>query len=66
MSIKGEFPKFKKMDNGKTQTPMTKSDASRIQSTQETSGKDTGSGSFASRAQAAGNRNANANQGKGN
>ncbi|CBX97397.1 hypothetical protein LEMA_P105280.1 [Plenodomus lingam JN3] len=45
-------------DGGKS-TPMTSSDASRIQSTQATGGKDTSSGSFASRAQSAGDKNAN-------
>ncbi|KAF2471167.1 uncharacterized protein BDR25DRAFT_303288 [Lindgomyces ingoldianus] len=44
---------------------MTKEDASRIQSTQATSGKNTGSGSFASRAQAAGDKNSNANSSGG-
>jgi hypothetical protein len=38
-------------------TPMTKEASSRIQSTQATGGKDTGSGSFASRAQSAGDTN---------
>ncbi|KAF2117996.1 hypothetical protein BDV96DRAFT_644329 [Lophiotrema nucula] len=47
---------------GGKSTPMTKSDASRIQSTQATSGKDTGAGSFAARAQSAGDKNANSGQ----
>ncbi|KAI9667136.1 MAG: hypothetical protein M1831_001313 [Alyxoria varia] len=38
---------------------MSKSDASRIQSSQTTGGKDTGAGSFAARAQSAGDRNTN-------
>jgi hypothetical protein len=39
--------------------PMSKSDSSRIQSTQATGGHDTGKGSFPSRAQSAGDRNTN-------
>ncbi|RKO85903.1 hypothetical protein BDK51DRAFT_22215 [Blyttiomyces helicus] len=38
--------------------PMTKSDSSHIQSTQATAGRDFGAGSFAARAQSAGDRNA--------
>lgn len=43
----------------------SKSDAQRIQSTQATGGKDTGAGSFAARAQSAGDKNANADAAKG-
>ncbi|KAL0565422.1 hypothetical protein ABG067_009621, partial [Albugo candida] len=39
--------------------PMKKSDASRIQSTQDKSRQDTGKGSFASRAQSAADKNEN-------
>ncbi|KAL8727125.1 MAG: hypothetical protein Q9166_006258 [cf. Caloplaca sp. 2 TL-2023] len=39
--------------------PMTKEDAQRIQSTQATGGKDTGTGSFAARAQSVGDKNTN-------
>ncbi|KAM5430748.1 hypothetical protein McanMca71_005176 [Microsporum canis] len=47
--------------------PMTKEDASRIQSSQATGGKDMSSGGFAARAQSAGDRNANTSQaGSGN
>ncbi|KAF8848937.1 hypothetical protein BDZ45DRAFT_753292 [Acephala macrosclerotiorum] len=42
---------------------MTKSDSSRIQSSQATNGRDMSSNGFASRAQSAGDRNANANPG---
>ncbi|CZR55494.1 uncharacterized protein PAC_05382 [Phialocephala subalpina] len=42
---------------------MTKSDSSRIQSTQATNGRDMSSNGFASRAQSAGDRNTNANPG---
>ncbi|KAI2628295.1 hypothetical protein GGS21DRAFT_492616 [Xylaria nigripes] len=42
------------------QHQMTQSDASHIQSTQAKSGGDMSSGGFASRAQGAGDRNANA------
>ncbi|KAI8092324.1 uncharacterized protein B0P05DRAFT_525805 [Gilbertella persicaria] len=42
-------------------TPISKQDASRIQSTQAKTGKDTGKGSFSSRAQSAADRNANTN-----
>ncbi|RCI05022.1 hypothetical protein CU098_012850 [Rhizopus stolonifer] len=42
-------------------TPITKQDASRIQSSQAKTGKDTGKGSFSSRAQSAADRNANTN-----
>ncbi|KAK4697869.1 hypothetical protein P7C71_g268, partial [Lecanoromycetidae sp. Uapishka_2] len=42
---------------------MSKSDASRIQSSQATGGKDTGAGSFAARAQSAGDKNTNASKG---
>ncbi|BCR87602.1 uncharacterized protein ACHE_40166S [Aspergillus chevalieri] len=38
---------------------MTKSDASRIQSSQSRSGHNTGAGSFAARSQSAGDRNSN-------
>ncbi|KAF2743456.1 hypothetical protein M011DRAFT_480803 [Sporormia fimetaria CBS 119925] len=50
-------------NNSSSKTPMTKDDASRIQSTQATGNKDTGKGSFASRAQSAGDKNSNANNG---
>ncbi|KAG5919296.1 hypothetical protein E4U42_006560 [Claviceps africana] len=43
---------------------MSKSDAGRVQSTQAKSGADVGAGTFAARAQSAGDRNANA-QGSG-
>lgn len=44
---------------------MTQGDASRVQSTQATGGKDMSSGGFAARAQSAGDKNANAGGGKG-
>ncbi|MCJ1449731.1 hypothetical protein MMC28_000059 [Mycoblastus sanguinarius] len=44
---------------------MTQSDAARIQSTQATSGKNTGTGSFAARAQSAGDKNTNSSSSKG-
>ncbi|OJD31645.1 uncharacterized protein BKCO1_4600074 [Diplodia corticola] len=53
-------------NNGKTgsgQSSMTKSDASRVQSTQATGGGNMSSTGFAARAQAAGDKNANAAQG---
>ncbi|RYN63052.1 hypothetical protein AA0117_g12852 [Alternaria alternata] len=46
-------------NNGTKSTPMTSSDASRIQSSQALGGKDMSSGSFAARAQSAGAKNAN-------
>lgn len=46
--------------------PTSQSDASRIQSTQAKGGHDTGKGSFASRAQSAGDRNANQSGGGAN
>ncbi|TCD65024.1 hypothetical protein EIP91_003345 [Steccherinum ochraceum] len=46
-----------------TRNAMTKDDASRIQSTQAKGGNNVGSNSFASRAQSAGDRNANASGG---
>ncbi|KAF2426583.1 hypothetical protein EJ08DRAFT_699878 [Tothia fuscella] len=46
---------------GNDGSKMTSSDASRVQSTQAKGGNDTGSGSFAARAQSAGTRNDNAN-----
>ncbi|KAI4641450.1 uncharacterized protein J4E79_011657 [Alternaria viburni] len=45
---------------GAKNTPMTKEDAGRIQSTQAKSGGDMSSGGFAARAQGAGDKNANA------
>ncbi|KAF2003043.1 hypothetical protein P154DRAFT_429674 [Amniculicola lignicola CBS 123094] len=54
-----------KNNSGTTKSnPMTKSDSSRIQSTQAKGGKDTGAGSFSARAQSAGDKNANTNQGQ--
>ncbi|KAI4910580.1 hypothetical protein J4E85_011397 [Alternaria conjuncta] len=44
----------------KGSTPMSQSDASRIQSANAKSGSDMSSGGFAARAQGAGDRNANA------
>ncbi|TID17987.1 hypothetical protein E6O75_ATG10632 [Venturia nashicola] len=45
---------------GKSGTPMTKEAASDIASSQAKAGHDTGAGTFASRAQSAGDRNTNA------
>lgn len=42
---------------------MTQQSAGKIQSSQAKGGKDTGKGSFASRAQSAGDRNANSDAG---
>ncbi|KAH7349236.1 hypothetical protein BKA66DRAFT_431659, partial [Pyrenochaeta sp. MPI-SDFR-AT-0127] len=50
-----------KMSGNRNQ--MSKSDASRIQSSQAKGGKDTGTGSFAARAQSAGDINANVGAG---
>ena len=54
-----------KISSGKTtsysKTPLAKSDASRIQSSQAKSGKEVGKGSFAARAQSAGAKNNNIN-----
>ncbi|KAF2705153.1 hypothetical protein K504DRAFT_388154 [Pleomassaria siparia CBS 279.74] len=44
-------------------SPMTKEAASNIQSTQATGGKDTGAGTFAARAQSAGDKNTNTSAG---
>ncbi|MCJ1268648.1 hypothetical protein MMC22_008536 [Lobaria immixta] len=44
-------------------TKMTQADAARIQSSNDTAGKDTGAGSFAARAQSAGDKNANESAG---
>ncbi|KAF2852609.1 hypothetical protein T440DRAFT_466738 [Plenodomus tracheiphilus IPT5] len=44
--------------NGGKSTPMTGSDAPRIQSSQAKGGKDMSSGGFAARAQSAGDKNA--------
>ncbi|KAH8621012.1 hypothetical protein IG631_24343, partial [Alternaria alternata] len=46
-------------NSGTKSTPMTSSDASRIQSSQALGGKDMSSGGFAARAQSAGTKNAN-------
>ncbi|KAB2098650.1 hypothetical protein AG0111_0g13128 [Alternaria gaisen] len=46
-------------NSGTKSTPMTSSDASRIQSSQALGGKDMSSGGFATRAQSAGAKNAN-------
>ncbi|KAI8643878.1 hypothetical protein BD408DRAFT_414033 [Parasitella parasitica] len=47
------------MPKNPTPTPMSKSDASRIQSTQAKNNRDTGPNSFAARSQSAADRNAN-------
>lgn len=45
--------------SAESKTPMTKDDSSRIQSSQEKGGHDTGKGSFAARAQSAGDKYSN-------
>ncbi|KAA8911502.1 hypothetical protein FN846DRAFT_935856 [Sphaerosporella brunnea] len=47
------------MSGNNNSKPVTKEDASRIQSSQAKGGNGTGTGSFASRAQSAGDKNTN-------